>query len=80
MKKILIAVAVVTIYLLTYTTIMYMQVNDNVLITMFFISPFLLVGIVYFVLKFGESSGRYTFDERLYDGLDFTRKRKEQMN
>ncbi|MEO6404552.1 MAG: hypothetical protein ABIY51_03025 [Ferruginibacter sp.] len=78
MKKPVIAVTLVTIYLLAYTTAMYLQVDENILFALFCFSPFLVAGMVYVVLKYGVPS-MYTFDERFYDDLDYIRNGKEEI-
>jgi len=53
--------------------------NDNIIIGMFLLSPFMVISMVYVILKFGEPS-KHTFDERFYDDWDYTRNGKEELD
>ncbi len=78
MKKAQIAISIVTLYLLIYTSAPQMGIAPGIIFTMFFLSPFLVIGMVYIVLKNGEPS-KYSFDQRFYDDLDYERNGKEEM-
>jgi len=76
MKKEQIAVIFVTLYLLLFQSAPYVGMPDDIIFTMFFLSPFLVIGMVYVVLKYGEPS-KDTFDEKFYDDVDYRRNGKE---
>jgi hypothetical protein len=78
MKKVPIAIAFVSLYLLFYQATPYIGIPDTAIITMFIISPFLVVTMVYIILKYGEPS-KFTFDEKFYDDLDYKRNGKEEL-
>jgi hypothetical protein len=78
MKKAQIAITIVTLYLLIYSSAQQIGIAESFIFTMFFISPFMVAGMVYIVLKYGEPS-KYNFDERFYDDLDYERNGKEEM-
>lgn len=78
MKKAQIAITIVTLYLLIYTAAPQIGFSQGIIFSMFFLSPFLVIAMVFIVLKFGEPS-KFTFDERFYDDLDYTRNGKEEM-
>jgi hypothetical protein len=77
MKKVEIVITIVTLYAIIFHAAPYTGVEDEVIFTMFFLSPFLIIYMVYVVLKYGRSSN-YRFDERFYDDWDYTRNGKEE--
>lgn len=78
MKNISVAILTATLYLVFYQLSPFIGMPDDLIITLFFLSPFVVIYLVYIVLKHGEPSA-YTFDEKFYDGLDYTRNGKEEM-
>lgn len=66
MKNIRLPVCLVTICLILYTALHSSGAPLSVLMPMFVLSPFLVIWMVYRVLKDGEPSGK-TFDEAFYD-------------
>lgn len=72
MKKPAIIITITTLYLFFFQLSPYFRVPDEVIIAMFIFAPFLLIYMVYVVLKFGKPS-KFTFEERFYDDLDYTR-------
>jgi len=66
MKKEHIAVSFVTLYLLLFQSAPYIGIPGDIIFIMFFLSPFLVIGMVYIVLKYGEPS-KNTFEEKFYD-------------
>ncbi|MES2329063.1 MAG: hypothetical protein V4539_05625 [Bacteroidota bacterium] len=66
MKKITLAVTIAVIYLIAYLTAVCASADIKILFGMFILSPFVLIFMVYTVLKHGTPS-KYTFDERRYD-------------
>ena len=79
MKKAQIAIALVSLYLITFQAAPFIGIPERIIYSMFFLSPFLVIGMVYVVLKYGEPS-KYTFDERFYDDLDYERNGKEELD
>lgn len=78
MKKVPLVVTLVTAYLVFYQLAPYIGVGENTIILMFLLSPFLVIAMVYVILKYGEPS-KFTFDEKFYDDWDYTRNGKEEM-
>ncbi len=78
MKKVTIVVFLVTLYLFFYQGSPFIGIADEAIVAMFILSPFLVIYMVYVVLKYGEPSGS-TFDEKFYDDLDYKRNGKEEM-
>ena len=78
MKKLPIAITVVTLYLLIFQAAPFVGIPDRLIFLMFIISPFLVIAMVYVILKYGKPS-KFTFDERFYDDLDYERNGKEEL-
>ena len=51
------AASFVTVYLLIYTVLFHTGASYPILVTMFAISPFLVIWMVYVVIRFGKYSG-----------------------
>ena len=51
-------VTFVTLYLLIYTVLFQAGASVDILLTMFLFSPFLVIWMVYVVLKYGKFNGR----------------------
>ncbi|HLO81651.1 MAG TPA: hypothetical protein VK166_11860 [Chitinophagaceae bacterium] len=71
MKGIWFPVMFVTAFLTVYVVLSFLSF-DRIVATMFFISPFLVIWMVYRVLKDGKPSGR-NFSEYFYDDVDYRR-------
>jgi hypothetical protein len=78
MKSVPLVVGFVTFYAMLFQVAIYMDWPDNIIFGMFFLSPFLLLYMVYVILKYGKPSS-YTFEERFYDDWDYTRNGREQL-
>jgi hypothetical protein len=78
MKKIKIVVTIVTLYLIFFQVSPFIGISDDIIFTMFCISPCLVIYIVLVILKNGEPS-KYTFDERFYDDLNYERNGTKQI-
>ena len=76
MKKPKIAIAIVTVYLLLFLLALNTGVSLTIIFGMLSASPFLILYMVYTVLKYAKSS-QYTFDERFYDDWDYVRNGNE---
>jgi hypothetical protein len=72
MKKPAIIITIATLYLFFFRLSPYISVPEEFIIAMFVIAPFLLIYMVYVVLKYGKPSN-YTFDERFYEDVDYSR-------
>jgi len=69
MKNTNIVVTIVTLYAIIFSVSPYVGVSDLVYFAMLFLSPILVVFMVFFVLKYGKPS-EFSFDEKFYDDLD----------
>ncbi len=58
-----------TAYLLIYVLIIALGLSNDLAFILFMLSPVLMIGLVYSVLRHGKASGR-TFDEYFYDDAD----------
>ena len=79
MKRVTIALVVASIYVIVYHASPMVGLPEAFTATLFALSPFCMIYVVYMVLRFGEPS-RHTFDQRFYDDWDYTRNGKEEMN
>jgi len=71
MKRVAVTITFVSLYALIYHLASYTGIPDNVIIFMFLMSPFLVLYMVYVILKYGKPSA-HTFDERYYDDVEDT--------
>lgn len=69
MKNVKIVVAVATLYLIIFNILLYAGVAKELVFLMLTFSPFVIIYMVYVILKYGKASG-YTFKERFYDDWD----------
>ncbi len=69
MKKPGVIILLATIFVMVYQAAPFIGIPPDVIFTMFALSPFLLIYMVYVVLKYGKPSG-YTFEERFYDDVE----------
>jgi len=72
MKKPAIVIALATLYVLLFHSSPLMGIPDDLIIAMFILSPFIVIYMVYVVLKYGKPSC-HTFEERFYDDYDYNR-------
>ena len=72
MKKVWLVIAFATLYLFFYQLTPYIGVPEEIIIALYILSPFVIIYMVYVVLKEGTPS-KYTFDERFYDDFDYRR-------
>ena len=79
MKIVPFVITLVTAYLFFFQLCPFIGINDDIIISMFILSPFMVITMVYVILKYGKPS-TYTFDERFYDDLDYKRNGTEEMN
>jgi hypothetical protein len=77
MQKIKWPIAIVTTYLIIYQSAALLGFSDNTIAVMYIASPFLLLWMVYKILKDGTPSER-TFDEYFYDDYDYKRNNIEE--
>ena len=79
MKKVQVAIFSSTLYALFFQATPYIGVPESLIFGMFLLSPFIVLYMVYVILKHGKPSS-YTFEERFYDDYDYVRNGKEQMD
>lgn len=79
MEKIKLPVLFTTAYLFFYTLTPFINVPDMLIISMWAISPILVIWMVYRVLKDGKPSGR-TFDDYWYDDAELQRVKVKEEN
>ena len=72
MKRVAVVVTLVTLFAIFFQLSPTLGVPDRLIYAMFIIAPFLLIFMVYTILKHGEPSGK-TFDEQFYDDWDYKR-------
>jgi len=72
MKKPGIVIALATLYVLLFHSSPLMGIPDELIIAMFILSPFIVIYMVFVVLKYGKPSGR-TLEEKFYDDYDYRR-------
>lgn len=72
MKQIKIPLFACTLYLSLYTLSPFIGIPDIMIIFMWVLSPFLVIWLVFHVLKDGKASDR-TFEEYWYDDVDIRR-------
>lgn len=77
MKKVEIVIIIVTLYAILFQLTPVIGFPDQVISPMFFLSPFLVIYMVYVILKHGKQS-QYTFDEKFYDDWDYDRLPEEK--
>lgn len=64
--KVAVIITAVTLFALFYAVAPYLGIGYEYMVLMFFAAPFLLLYMVYAILKYGKASG-HTFEERYYD-------------
>ena len=72
MKRPVIVITLSTLYLLFFQSSLFINIPDQVIIAMFFLSPVVVIYMVYVILKYGKPSA-HTFEERFYDDHDYKR-------
>lgn len=70
MQKIKWLIGIVTTYLIIYQSAAFMGFSDNIVVAMCLASSFLLLWMMYKILKNGIPSER-TFEEYFYDDYDY---------
>ncbi len=76
MRNVPAVVIFVTLYAICFRLAIFFELPQNVIFGMFTLSPFLILYMVYIVLKHGKPS-KYTFDEKFYDDHSYMRNGKE---
>jgi hypothetical protein len=72
MRNPVFSVSAVTIFLLVYVTLINTGDHYSWALLMFVLSPFLVVWMVYTVLKYGKPSGK-KFTDDFYDDVNYKR-------
>ena len=70
MKKVFVVIAFVSLFAVIYQIAPYIGIGDKAILSMFILSPFLIVYMAYVILKDGKPS-KYTFEERWYEDVDY---------
>lgn len=78
MKNVTAVVSLVTLYALLYQSAILMSVTDGLILSLFALSPFLVIYMVYVVLKYGNPVTD-TFEDRFYCDSDYKRTGVEDM-
>lgn len=79
MKKVSVITTLVTLYAIFFQVALVTQMDDKIIFTLFFFSPFLVIYMAYTILKNGKPSG-YDFDEKFYEDHDYRRNGKEELS
>lgn len=79
MKKIIVPITVATLYAVFFQCAILFGMSDGVVFTLFFFSPFLVLGLAYIILKDGQPS-QHRFDERFYDDWSYRRNGSEEIS
>jgi len=69
MKKTMIVVGLVTLFAFFYQLSPWLGVPEDAILAMFIASPFLVLFMVYYILRHGTPSS-HTFEERFYDDVE----------
>ena len=69
MKTVPLVITLVTLFAIIYQIAPYIGFSYNAVLCMFLIAPFLVIFMVYVILKYGKPSGN-TFDEKFYEDID----------
>ncbi len=72
MKKVSVVVTIATIFVFLIQTTPFIGVANEIIFGMFSLVPFVIIYMVYVILKYGKSSP-HTFEERFYDDWDYKR-------
>lgn len=75
-KPIKIVVVLVSLFAILYQAAILSSMNEQLLLALYMISPFLVLYMVYVVIKKGKPSP-HDFDERFYDDWDYQRNGQE---
>jgi hypothetical protein len=76
-KPIKIVVVLVSLFAILYQAAVISSMDEQLLLVLYGLSPFLVLYMVFVVLKKGHPSP-HDFDERFYDDLDYQRNGREE--
>ncbi len=79
MNRSQVVVIAVTLYAIVFQASPWLGFSEGIIFTMFFLAPFVMIYMVYMVLRFGEPS-EHTFEERFYDDWDYKSNAKEELD
>lgn len=79
MKNVTAVVSFVTLYALFYQSAILMGLADGVILSLFALTPFLVIYMVYVVLKYGNPPSD-TFEDQFYCDSDYKRNGPEEMS
>lgn len=77
MEKIKSPIIFASSFWLFYQLSPYIGFSDNFIITMYILSPLVVLWMAYRILKDGAPSGR-SFDEYFYDDIDYKRNKSDK--
>lgn len=78
MKRVQWIVLAVTLYAIFFQLIPFLEIAEEAVWIMFFISPLLVAWMGYNILKHSKPS-QHSFDEYFYDDWDYKRNGKEEL-
>lgn len=76
MKNVAVVIALATAFALFFQITVLFEMPDGLIFSLFFISPFVVLAMVYSILKYGIES-KHTWDERFYDDWNYQRNGEE---
>ena len=79
MKRVRIVIVLVSLFAVIYHASPFLAFTEGLIISMFLVSPFLVIYMAYTILKYGKPSA-YTFDEKFYDDHDYIRNGNESLS
>ena len=77
MKDLKHVIGLASLFVVVYHSAPFIGIPAEVIALMFVLSPFVVLWMVYSILKHGKPSG-HTFDERFYDDWNYERNGKEE--
>ena len=78
MKKVWIVIALTTLYAIAFNLAPHFGASLRLMIAGFILSPFLVLYMVWVILKYGTPS-KYTFDQKFYDDHSYRRNGTEEL-
>lgn len=78
MQNIRMPVLLVTLFAFAYQATPYLGFDADLIVALFILSPFVLIWMVYRILRDGKPSP-HTWEERFYDDFDYQRRGREEL-
>lgn len=79
MQKIRNTILGVTLFMVCYQFLPFAGVSDRLILGLFLISPFIMIWMVYKVLKQGKATDK-TWEDYFYEDFDYRRNGKEEIS